>query len=195
MTRLAWRSLALAFSAWLATTSLSIADGLPAFHGLSHQFTLLQPAEVVPRTPLQSIDGKPTFLSDLLGNVVVVNFWATWCKPCAHEMPSLDRLAANANADGISVVAISIDTHGKSAVTTFLERHNLKNISAYLDPDQQVGSTHSRQVAKGALPLYGLPITYILDRRGRAIGYLVGVADWSSKNALTFLRQAAQLPN
>lgn len=172
----------------LATISPASAETerLPVFRGQSAQFTLLKPARLGPDAPLRSQAGEIVKLSQFRSKVVLVNFWATWCAPCIRELPSLDRLAAMTRADDIVVLAISIDRNS-AAVAPFIEAHGLARLPVYLDPEQRFGSMLSDHVAAGALPLYGLPITYIVDRGGHVAGYLVGTAAWDSPNARLLL--------
>jgi len=157
----------------------------PVFRSASGQFTLLTPIDPAPNTPIRALDGAVINLGQVRGRVVVLNFWASWCLPCAAEMPSLDRLAATSNSRDIVVMAVSIDENGAAAVAPFIADHHLRHLAIYLDRHQRLGSLDLNQA--GALPLWGLPITYILDREGRVVGYLTGAANWDSPTARRFL--------
>jgi thiol-disulfide isomerase/thioredoxin len=128
-----------------------------------------------------------TNLERLRGKVVILNFWASWCPPCVDELPSLDRLSAETDHNRLAVVAVSIDRDEAAAVAPFVAAHHLAHLAVYLDPQQDLGSLRADRVAAGALPLWGLPITYIIDREGRVVGYLTGAARWNSQNARDFL--------
>ena len=158
-----------------------------AFRSVSSQFTLLEPLDPAPQTAIRALDGKATDLSRFRGRVVVLNFWATWCLPCVYEMPTLDRLAASSDPRQLTVLAVSVDRAGASAVVPFIAAHHLTHLPVYLDPDQRLGSFSSDGVAAGALPLWGLPITYIVDKENRVVGYLTGAARWDSPEAGKFL--------
>lgn len=153
----------------------------PVFRGASGQFTLLTPIDLAPNTPIRALDGRVADLSQFRGRVVVLNFWATWCLPCAAELPSLDRLAAKSNSRDIAVIAVSIDENGAAAVVPFIADHHLQHVAVYLDPRQRLGSPDMNRA--DVLPLWGLPITYILDRKGGVRGYLTGPANWDSPAA------------
>ena len=62
-----------------------------------------------PDFSLSDLDDKPYRLSEFRGKVVFLNFWATWCKPCREEMPSMEILNKNFEKDGLVILAVSID--------------------------------------------------------------------------------------
>jgi thiol-disulfide isomerase/thioredoxin len=105
---------------------------------------------------------------------VLLNFWATWCAPCVREMPSLNRLAAEMAGDGLAVVPVAIDRAGLSAVIPFYRDHGLDNLAMYLDPYQHTAYTRTRNSNNAEFALYGLPISYLVDRQGRVRGYIAG---------------------
>lgn len=159
----------------------------PVFRSRSSQFILLRPVDPTPSTIIQGIDGTRVDLTRFRGRVVLLNFWASWCLPCAYEMPSLDRLAATADPSRLGIVAVAIDRDGAATVAPFLRKHGLAHLSIGLDPDQRLGSLSTDHVSAGALPLWGLPITYIIDKRGAVVGYITGAAEWDSPKARAFL--------
>ena len=79
------------------------------------------------------IKNKELNLNDYKGNLVLLNFWATWCAPCKDEMPSLDLLTENPNLDNLKIFPINIgkDTIQKSL--TFFEDLKIKNLELYFD--------------------------------------------------------------
>ncbi len=74
----------------------------------------------IPEFQLSSLDGDMVRSTDLAGQPVVLNFWATWCGPCVREIPTLRKLH---RADGVKVVSIALDEQGASVVRPFVERH------------------------------------------------------------------------
>ena len=120
-------------------------------------------------------DGKVMKLADLKGQVVVVNFWATWCGPCKEEMPSLAKLGKDYAEKGVKVVAISVDSlKDGSAAKDFLKTHG--GLAFYNDPEYRV--------VFGLTPRPdGIPTTVIYDKTGKEQGRLSGGADWSTDQA------------
>ena len=107
---------------------------------------------------LETLDGKATSLSSLRGEVLVVNFWASWCPPCRKELPVMDAWNAEWSARGARVVAISIDRDVRKA-RRFAERANLSLTLLHDGPDGLARK----------LDLPSLPCTYVLDRDGRVV--------------------------
>ena len=107
---------------------------------------------------LAAFDGGTTRLSALRGDVVVVNFWATWCAPCRKELALFDRWNTEWNGRGARVVAISIDTDAKKA-RRFAEDMKLSLTVLHDGPEGLARS----------LDLPSVPCTYLLDRDGNVV--------------------------
>lgn len=111
--------------------------------------------------------GAPVSLSTLRGQVVVLNVWATWCRPCLEEIPELTSLHTTYAAKGVRVVGVSLDAAGMgNDVTDFAAAHQMP-YEIWLDPD--------RHVSVKFLTV-GVPETFVIDRTGviraRVIGAL-----------------------
>jgi peroxiredoxin len=115
-------------------------------------------------------------LNQYRGQVVLVNFWATWCPPCVEELPSLMNLQERMKGRGIAVVGVSIDVDG-DAYHRFLKLHNI-NFVTVRDPEQKVASMYGTS---------GWPETYIIDRQGVLRRKFVGPVDWNAPDVLAFL--------
>ncbi|WP_299138170.1 TlpA disulfide reductase family protein [uncultured Tateyamaria sp.] len=113
-------------------------------------------------------------LADYKGKHVLVNFWATWCAPCRHEMPMLSELQAEFGGDDFEVVTIATGRNNPAAISQFLEDINATNLPRHQDPKQKLAAQ---------MGVFGLPITVLIDPEGREIARLRGDADWSSDSA------------
>jgi thiol-disulfide isomerase/thioredoxin len=133
-----------------------------------------QPAPPVNFTDLA---GKTVHLSDFAGKVVLLNLWATWCAPCRHEMPSLERLQARFG-DKLAVVPISQDLGGNKVIAPFISKLGLAKLNVYLDPKSTVGQ---------AFKVEGLPTSFLIDRHGRVLGRVEGEAQWDSSKMLAVI--------
>jgi len=115
-------------------------------------------------------------LNQYRGQVVLVNFWATWCPPCVEELPSLMTLQERMKGRGLVVVGVSIDVDG-DAYHRFLKLHGI-NFVTVRDPDQKVAGMYGTS---------GWPETYIIDRQGVLRRKFVGPVDWNAPDVVAFL--------
>jgi peroxiredoxin len=161
----------------------------PAASNLDALFAALaihRPPEPVeaPDFTLPDVEGRPVQLRELRGQVVFLNFWATWCPPCRLEMPSMERLYQSFKQTAFAMLAVSIDRQGVEAVQPFLAELRL-TFPALLDRQSEVARRYG---------LRGLPTTYLIDPQGRLIGAAVGGREWDRPEAKALiaglLRQA-----
>jgi thiol-disulfide isomerase/thioredoxin len=144
-------------------------------------FVFKKEPEALPDVRFQDANGTEKTLSDWRGKVVLVNLWATWCAPCRKEMPALDRLQKELGSSKFEVVAISIDRTGLAGARKFLDETGVKNLALYADPTTKLSSV---------LKAVGLPVTVLIDAKGREVGRLVGPAEWDSEDAKRLIRAA-----
>lgn len=153
-------------------------DAPPPFRSQVGQFILVRPRLPVPSQPIRLADGTLIDFAALAGNVIVLNFWATWCVPCVVEMPSLDRLAALMRGSAVVVLPIAMDSAGATTVRAFYTRHGLTHLDLYVDSDRQVGHLGQGGQWDKLFPLAALPTTYLIDPHGYVVGYVPGAATW-----------------
>jgi thiol-disulfide isomerase/thioredoxin len=183
-----WLAVALLGVSLLAATSLAAAENdPPALQGRSGQFTVMQPAEVPPPIPFENGMGEEVTLAGFRGNVVLLNFWATWCAPCVEEMPWLDQLARDRADQPFAVVAISLDQAGRNKVIPFYQRHGIETLEVYTDPEQRVGAINPPEGSDAPFALFGMPTTYVIGKSGAVMGYIQGAVDWRSDEARALL--------
>ena len=128
-----------------------------------------------PDFTVQDSQAKVT-LSQLRGQVVVLNFWATWCAPCVEEMPSLVEMQRRMQAKGVTVLAVSVDVD-ESAYRRFVRDHNV-NLLTVRDPDQKSNSLYGTSI---------FPETYIIDRNGVMRRKFIGAVNWTEPEITDFL--------
>ncbi len=132
-----------------------------------------------PSFSLPDLDGKEVTLSDLRGKVVLVNFWATWCGPCAIEMPSMEQLYREFHGEGFELLAISGDLQAQLVTKPFKEQFGL-TFPILHDLHQEVNSAYH---------IRSIPASVLIGKDG-VITYLVpGARDWYSEKARTMIRQ------
>ncbi len=137
------------------------------------QFPKARPS---PDFSLPDLEGKIVRLSDLRGKVLVLNFWATWCPPCVEEMPSLEKLHRHFQGRPFEVVAVSVDAEGVEKVREFVKKGKLTFRVLH---DRKKTTEHPFGVR-------GLPISYVLDAKGRMMAGAIGAKDWASKKAYAY---------
>jgi len=145
-----------------------------------------------PPIELAALDGTRFSLASALGQVVFVNFWATWCPPCRDEMPSMIRLGQELQArypGRFRMVAVTVD-EDLGAVREYFASPPFSGppggITVAHDVDQSVTRAYYC-TARGFCPDIKFPETYIVDKRGRLVAYVVGPRDWGSPAARAFL--------
>ncbi|MFP8873466.1 MAG: TlpA disulfide reductase family protein [Myxococcota bacterium] len=111
--------------------------------------------------------GAPASLSGLRGRVVLLNFWATWCKPCEDEMPAMERLYRELHPEGFELLAISVDAE-QDEVEEFRERLDI-SFPIALDPAQKSARLYQTM---------GFPESVLIDGQGRIVERYVGPGDW-----------------
>ncbi|HEY8343077.1 MAG TPA: thiol-disulfide oxidoreductase ResA [Calditerricola sp.] len=125
---------------------------------------LMEKGKAAPDFTLQTVDGKPLTLSDLRGQAVVLNFWATWCPPCRREMPALQAAYEAYREKGVVVVGVNFG-ESRATVRGFLSRHGV-TFPVVLDQDQNITTK-----------VYGVktfPTTVLIDSRGMVQAIHVG---------------------
>jgi peroxiredoxin len=115
-------------------------------------------------------------LNQFRGQVVILNFWATWCPPCDQELPSLMDMQNQMRARGVVVVGVSIDVDG-DAYHRYLKQRNV-NFVTVRDPEQKVAGMYGTS---------GWPESYIIDRQGVLRRKIVGPINWDSREVMQFL--------
>lgn len=115
-------------------------------------------------------------LNQFRGQVLVLNFWATWCPPCVEELPSLMTMQNRMKGSGVVVLAISVDVDG-NAYHRFLKEHDVSLLTVR-DPDEKVSKIYGTS---------GWPETFIIDRQGIVRRKFVGPVDWTSPEVMQFL--------
>jgi cytochrome c biogenesis protein CcmG/thiol:disulfide interchange protein DsbE len=115
-------------------------------------------------------------LHDFRGQVVVLNFWATWCPPCVEEMPSLVEMQRRMKDKGVTVVAVSVDVD-QNAYQQFRKDHNV-NLLTVRDPNQKSSNLYGT---------FKFPETYVIDRKGVMRRKFIGAVEWTAPEITDFL--------
>jgi peroxiredoxin len=113
---------------------------------------------------LPDIDGEPHRLSDYRGKWVIVNYWATWCKPCLEEIPQLVKLHEEYDKHDVVVLGVNYEETDTQTLRRFMKEHGMSYPVLKTTPD----------TAQALGPVYGLPMTYVITPQGEIAATLVG---------------------
>ena len=119
---------------------------------------------------------KKLALHDFRGQVVVLNFWATWCPPCIEETPSMVAMADKVKSKGVTVVGVSIDVD-KGAYENFIKSNHMDYVTIR-DPEQKSSALYGTT---------GWPETFIIDRNGVLRRKFVGAVNWNDPEIVQYL--------
>ena len=161
---------------WLVVLGIVFAltaGALAATHFLKDELTSVSIGSDAPQFTAATLDATPKTktLVDYHGDVVLLNIWATWCKPCRTEMPSIQAVHAQLVGKGLKVVAISIDDAGKQqTIRDFAKEFGLTFEILH----------DSTGVIQSIYRTTGVPETFIIARDGSIRKKIIGPEDWNS---------------
>ncbi|MGM0553326.1 MAG: TlpA family protein disulfide reductase [Pseudomonadota bacterium] len=163
----------------LARLCAIVLGGLSLASGAGEgQLTPIPERPLAPSFELDDTDGVRHQLEQYRGEVVVVNFWATWCPPCREELPSLQRLWEDKRDQGLVVLGVNV---GEDAERIFLFTADYPvDFPLLMDRDSTVIE---------AWPVRGIPTTFILDREGRMVYRAIGAREFDAPELRAHLRE------
>ncbi len=123
-------------------------------------------------------DNKIFDIKDYKGNLIIINFWATWCAPCREEMPSLDKLKKNEGFKNIVIFPINIGQENIQKSVNFFTELEINNLELYYDNSVKLAKIFS---------LRGLPTTIFINKSGDEFARVVGSIDFNDKELLMWL--------
>jgi cytochrome c biogenesis protein CcmG/thiol:disulfide interchange protein DsbE len=153
-----------------------------ATHFLGDELFPVSVGSVAPPLEASTLVGarRTKTLADYKGKVVLLNVWATWCEPCKVEMPSIEKLHREFGAQGLAVVAVSVDDAGMEDRVRDFARELGITFEILHDP----GATTSRNYQ-----ITGYPETFVIARDGTIRKKIIGAADWSSEGNRALIRE------
>ena len=117
-------------------------------------------------------------LDDYRGNLILLNFWATWCAPCKEEMPSLDLLQNHENLNNLKIFPINVGQDNIKKATDFFEDLKIQNLELYFDT--------SITLAK-KFKLRGIPTSILINKEGLEFARIFGLINFEDKNFIEWL--------
>jgi thiol-disulfide isomerase/thioredoxin len=124
--------------------------------------------------------GKLIKLSDYKSNLVILNFWATWCAPCKDEMPSLDALKMNSSLSNLKIFPINVGKENVKKSKKFFKDLNIKNLDIYFDNNSTLAKNFS---------LRGIPTSLLFNKEGEEFARIIGSINFSEKAFLDWLSE------
>ena len=121
---------------------------------------------------------KQINLNNYGGNLILLNFWATWCLPCKEEMPSLDLLQTNENLNNLRIFPINIGQDNIEKASIFFEDLDIKNLKLYFDSP----ITLAKQ-----FKLRGIPTSILINKEGLEFARIIGSIDFRDKKFIEWL--------
>lgn len=149
------------------------------------------PVEVGTKAPnftAKDLNGEVVSLSDLEGEVILLNIWATWCPPCREEMPSMQQLYEELGPEGLRVVAVSVDAargmfdaSGRAGgdIAAFASEMGL-TFDIWHDPSGRIQQTYRTT---------GVPESFVIDRSGYIVSKEIGGVLWDSGDRVDLFRR------
>ena len=109
------------------------------------------------------LNGKIHSMNDFRGQILVINFWATWCPPCVEEVPKLSNLYNRYKSRGIQVIGIALDKDSLNLLDPFVKKHGI-TYPILVGNDQVVANLSAGSLGKN---FKGVPATFLFDRKGQ----------------------------
>jgi len=132
----------------------------------------------VPAVGFAAADGKRSTLASFAPHYVLLNLWATWCAPCVRELPQLSALQSA--LPGLKVVPVNVGRDNAAQTAAFLKAHGAAKLAVYVDTDAALIR---------AFDASGLPVSVLVDPKGREIARALGPCDWAAPAAIGYFRR------
>ena len=127
----------------------------------------------------KDISGKNIYLKNFKNDLLILNFWATWCAPCREEMPSLDLLQSDKRFNNLKIFPINIGQEDISKSRDFFNELKIKNLDIYFDPTVDLAKKFS---------LRGLPTSILFNKDGKEFSRIIGSIDFTDKKFISWLK-------
>ena len=135
--------------------------------------------QAFPELKVENLINQPISIKPVQGKVLMINVWATWCAPCRHELPSLQRLAESLGEDQFTLLALSIDDD-EHLVSEYLIDKKI-DITSYIDKDLSE--------VEGILGVRVFPSTFVIDQNGILVEITEGWLEWDTSEIVASMRQ------
>lgn len=152
---------------WLLVLLIMGVIGSTVWLGLPKPPAAVRISEASTGFKLPDLQGAMQSLPE--GDVILLNFWATWCPPCRKEIPSMVELHEKFSAQGLKVVAVSVD-QSRDHLSSFVREHQMP-FQVLHDADSLVSQGYG---------VFRFPESFLIDKQGKVRYHLLGAVDWMS---------------
>ena len=128
----------------------------------------------------EDFSGNQIDLKDFKEKLVLINFWATWCKPCRNEMPSLDSLYEDKNFKNLKVYAVNMEQPNKLKTKKFFTDLNIKNLEIFFDINLNFVKEFK---------LRGVPTTVLINKKGEEFARIIGEVNFQDEKFVMWLKK------
>ena len=160
---------------YLIIANFSYASEKPNIKNL----VLIKNPKIYESVIFKDVNQKDIDLDDFKGNLILLNFWATWCAPCKEEMPSLDSLQSNSNLSNLKIFPINIGKEDLSKSEFFFKELDIQNLDIYLDAPITLAKKFS---------LRGVPTTILFNKQGEEFARIIGSIDFKNEKFINWLK-------
>ena len=122
--------------------------------------------------------GKLINLSEFKGNLIILNFWATWCAPCKEEMPSLDKLQIHKKLNNLRIFPVNVGRDNLEKSLNFYNELRVKNLKVFFDTDITLAKKFG---------LRGIPTSILLNKDGLEFARIIGSIDYEDIKFIDWL--------
>tara|TARA_B100000029_G_scaffold384593_1_gene380140 strand:- start:8974 stop:9513 length:540 start_codon:yes stop_codon:yes gene_type:complete len=126
----------------------------------------------------EDFSGNEINLKDYRGNLIILNFWATWCAPCKKEMPSLDILYQDESFKNLQIFAVNVEKPNTLKTKKFFNNLSIKKLNIFFDSNLNL--------VKG-FKLRGVPTTVLINKKGEEFAKILGEVDFQNKKFVKWL--------
>ena len=157
---------------------LLISKNLLAAEDFSKNIVIHEKPLIIKELKFKDFNLQDVDLTNKKGNIMIINFWASWCLPCKREMPSLAKLAQK--YPEIKVYAINMEKPNKLRAGDFFKNLGISSLDIYFDPDFKLVKTFKMR---------GLPTSILIDKNGREFGRVVGEVNFKSEKFIQLIKK------
>ena len=158
-----------------------ISKNLFANDDFSKNIVIHEKPKIIKELKFKDFNLQEVDLTNKKGNIMIINFWASWCMPCRREMPSLEQLTFK--YPEVKVYAINMEKPNKLYAMDFFKSIGVTSLDIYFDPDFKLVKQFKMR---------GLPTSILIDKNGKEFGRVVGEINFTDKDFIKLLKKYIQ---